>query len=140
MKNDEYGNPLPDSFLMKVLKGKVDEFVEKKDEKGELIIGPGIGLTEGREVRTYTRDLSLKCDTMYHQGEPYLLIYWKLDWKNLVELLRGRDTPYGKFVLVNKDDIPKHADILPNIVKEIPKLDDAEPSTIKKDQKSEMIE
>lgn len=136
VKNDEYGNPLPDAFLMKVLKSKVDEFIAGKEKKGELIFGPGISLTEGREVRVYTRDLNLKCDTMYHQGEPYLLIYWKMELKDLVKQLKGIDRPYGKYSLVDKTAIPKHAEVLANIMKDIPKLDDLEPSTSKKSVES----
>lgn len=114
---------MPDSFIMIILKGKLDEFIKNID-KDELIFGPGIGLMEGREVRSYARSFKLKCDTMQHQGEPYMLIYEKLGWQELVEVLKGRSRPYGKFVLVNKDELPEHEDILKNIVKENPKIED----------------
>ncbi|XP_053380695.1 uncharacterized protein LOC123548699 [Mercenaria mercenaria] len=123
IKNDEFGNPLPDAFLMKVLKNKLDEFVKNK-EKDELIIGPGIELTEGRELRSYAHSFKLKCDTMQYQGKPYLLIYEKLGWKELVAVLKGRDRPYGKFVLVDKAELPKYEDVMKNIMKDIPKIDE----------------
>ena len=123
IKNDEFGNPLPDSFLMTVLKDKIDAFVAQK-EKDELLFGPGISLTEGREVRNYAISLKLKCDTMQFQGKPYLLIYEKLGWKDLVEVLKGRDRPYGKFIRVNREDLPTHADVEKNIMKELPKTVD----------------
>jgi hypothetical protein len=122
VKNDEFGNPLPDAFLMTVLKGKIDEFLAQKVQD-ELIFGPGISLTEGREVRSYALSHKLKCDTMQYQGQPYLLIYEKLGWKKLVDVLKGRDRPYGKFILVNREDLPTYEDVRNNILKELPKIE-----------------
>ncbi|XP_045192112.2 uncharacterized protein LOC123548693 [Mercenaria mercenaria] len=116
---DEFGNPPPDYFLMEVLRRKVDDFVGNKDED-ELIIGPGSAMAERHAIRDYAADFNLRCDLMQFKGEPYMLFYEKKSWRELVNILKGRDRPYGKFVLVNKETLPKYEE-MNKIIKDLSK-------------------
>ncbi|XP_052788436.1 uncharacterized protein LOC128223183 [Mya arenaria] len=120
MKNDEQGNPLPDAFVMKVLKDHLSRLTG--GEVREVLFGPGIGVTETREIRYFARMQKLKSDVRQYQGEPYLLFYEKLEWPRTVEILKSEEGPYGKFVLVDRSTLPNHATIEKNLVKEIPHI------------------
>ena len=54
-------------------------------------------------------------DIRQHLGESYLIFYKKLNYPDLVQLLKKRKRPYGKYELVPKDQLPKHADVEPLI-------------------------
>ena len=109
MKTDEEGNPLPDPFIVSILKKKMDELVAQ-NPIGELLFGPGISLTEIREVKHYSQGLNLRVDTRQYQGQQYLVMYEKFSYKDMVPVLKERKA-YGKFVLVEKSELPDHASI-----------------------------
>lgn len=116
LKLDEQGKPIPDNFVIQVLKKHIDELVAKKPI-GELIFGPGIPLTESKEIRIYARSLNLKTDIKQYQGEQYLSMYENFKYPDLVEVLKERKM-YGKFELVDRSELPTHA----SVEKDIPKV------------------
>jgi hypothetical protein len=119
---DQDGNPIPDKFLLTVLREKLEQF-KKRIDKGEdeLIIGPGIRAVDLQKLKPIAESLKLKCETLSHDGKVYLLIYEKIPWKEIVELLKNRGRPFGRFDLVDRKELPKHEDIAINIMKKLPK-------------------
>lgn len=100
----------------------MEKFNETKDKgEDELIIGPGIQAPELRELRLFTKSFNLLSDSFRYQDGFYLLIYEKIPWKKMVEVLKTRGRPYGRFVLVDREELPKHKDIAVRIVKTLPK-------------------
>ena len=81
----------------------------------EVIFGPGMPATENREIRAKARELKLMVDIRQHLGESYLIFYKKLNYPDLVKLLKMRKRPYGKYELVPPEQLPKHADVEPMI-------------------------
>ncbi|XP_052220028.1 uncharacterized protein LOC127837159 isoform X2 [Dreissena polymorpha] len=123
MKTDEEGNRLPNSFIMKALTMTLDEKISKQRDLREVVFGPGIELVESRELRSYGREKNLRSDVRQHQGQPYLIFYDKLDWQEIVKLLRTHSGPYGKFLRVDKATLPKHSDIENVVMKDLPMAD-----------------
>ena len=100
----------PDKFVVQIVNRKLEDFAETGDFE-EVIIGPGMPAAESREVRNKARMLKLLVDVRQHLGESYLIFYKKLDYMDLVKLLKKRKRPYGKYELVPKEDLPKYTDI-----------------------------
>ena len=114
---DEKGYLLPNQFIVKVVTRRLEDFAESGDID-EVIIGPGMPATEGREIRYKARELHIMVDVRQHMGESYTIFYKKLNYLDLVKLLKKRKKPYGKYELVPKDELPKHADV-ESLVKKI---------------------
>lgn len=114
---DEKGYLLPNQFIVKVVSRRLEDFAESGDID-EVIIGPGMPATEGREIRYKARELHIMVDVRQHMGESYTIFYKKLNYLDLVKLLKKRKKPYGKYELVPKDELPKHADV-ESLVKKI---------------------
>lgn len=109
-KTDEKGFFLPDKFLVQVMTEKLEDFANSGGFE-EVIFGPGMPATESREIRIKGREMKLMVDIRQHLGESYLIFYKKLNYPDLVELLKKRKRPYGKYELVPKEELPKHEDI-----------------------------
>ena len=50
MTTDEHGNPIADTFIVTVLKGHLDRL--QTGDTNEIVFGPGLGVTEIREIRS----------------------------------------------------------------------------------------
>ena len=113
-KTDEKGFFLPDKYLVEVMSQRLEKFAGQEGFE-EVIFGPGMPATESREIKIVARELKLTVDIRQHLGEPYLIFYKKLNYPDLVQLLKKRKRPYGKYELVPRDQLPKHADVVPII-------------------------
>lgn len=100
---------MPDEYIMTVINSKMDKLV-KSAKAEELIIGKGMDNLVIREARNNARLLNLRCDALQFHGEPYLMIYQKLKWDELVKLLKTTKKPYGKFGLISKEELPTPED------------------------------
>ena len=73
--------------------------------------------------RFYARTLKLRCDSRQHQGQLYLLFYKKLEWSEIIRILKTQGGPYGKVELVDRTTLPNYASIETNIIREVPDID-----------------
>lgn len=106
---DENGKAISDPFNVSVLRKHIDELVAKKPI-GELLIGPGMPLSEARDFKFYARSQNIKFDVRQYQGEQYWLLYENFSYPDLVEVLKERKS-YGKYELVDRSELPTYASI-----------------------------
>lgn len=120
LKTDEKGHPLPDPYVLQVLKAKVDAFLEKKPI-GELLLGPGMSFVESREIRYYARQKNLRAEVRQCLGEQYILFTEKFTFKELAAVLMERKQ-YGKYLLVDNSELPMYDSIKEKILRTAPEL------------------
>ena len=102
--------PAPNLFVVKVALKKLEKFAEKGTFE-EVVFGPGIPASECREIRIGARQFNIQVDVRHYLGEPYMIFYKRMEYLDLVKLLKKTKTSYGKYQLVPKDELPNFDDV-----------------------------
>lgn len=71
----------------------------------------GLPLSESKEIRMIAKGLNLKNDIRQHNGQSYLVICKKWTPQEMVKCLKQSAGVSGKYSIVQRYQLPKHADI-----------------------------
>lgn len=121
---DAEGNVIPiaeeaDKWVLKVCEEIINEYKDQFTLE-ELIFGPGMPLTESKEVRNMAKSRNLRHDIRQLDGQSYLVIQHRMQPQDMAKCIHtsagGRS---GKYVLVEKSSLPVYQDIVPDLDKQI---------------------
>lgn len=112
------GSRTVDKYVVDAVCGRIKQFFPRNDCE-ELLIGPGLPDLERVEILTYAQTNNVIMEQRQKASKTYSVMYCQPDMRHVVAALKSMpaNATYGKFQLVPKMELPKHADILKSTTK-----------------------